>query len=59
MDKFCDFRFKDINLWPSRQVNNFMPKAFEDSYPTTQCIIDATEIFVQAPSNPQAQQSIY
>ena len=36
-----------------------MPKAFEDSYPTTQCIIDATEIFVQAPSNPQAQQSIY
>ena len=25
-------------------------------YPTTRCIIDATEIFIQTPSNPQAQQ---
>ena len=36
-----------------------MPKAFKDSYPTTHCIIDATEIFIQTPSNPQAQQLIY
>ena len=33
-----------------------MPNAFKDSYPTTRCIIDATEIFIQTPSNPQAQQ---
>ena len=28
-------------------------------YPTTRCIIDATEIFIQTPSNPQAQQITY
>ena len=57
---FLYFKFKDVNLWPSRQqVNNFMPKAFKDSYPTTRCIIDATEIFIQSPSNPQAQQLTY
>ena len=33
-----------------------MPQAFKDIYPTTRCIIDATEIFIQTPSNPQAQQ---
>ena len=33
-----------------------MPKSFKESYPTTRCIIDATEIFTQMPSNPAAQQ---
>ena len=51
------FKFKEINLWPSRQlVNDFMPQSFKENYLTTRCIIDATEIFIQAPSNPQAQQ---
>ena len=49
----------DINLWPSREhINEFMPKVFKNSYPTTWCIIDATEIFIQIPSN-QAQQITY
>ena len=57
---FLYFKFKDINLWPSReQINEFMPKVFKNSYPTTRCIIDATEIFIQTPSNPQAQQITY
>ena len=51
------FKFKDINMWPSKQqVLHFMPKVFKENYPTTRCIIDATEIFIQSPSNPQAQQ---
>ena len=54
---FLYFTFKDLNLWPSRQqITKFMPKVFKDSYPLTRCIIDATEIFIQTPSNPQAQQ---
>ena len=54
---FLYFKFRDISLWPSRQqVNDYMPPAFKESYPTTRCIIDATEIFIQMPSNPQAQQ---
>ena len=54
---FLYFKFKDINIWPSKQqILHFMPKVFKENYPTTRCIIDATEIFIQSPSNPQAQQ---
>ena len=54
---FIYYKFKDISLWPSKQqVNHFMPQLFKEFYPTTRCIIDATELFIQTPSNPQAQQ---
>jgi len=33
-----------------------MPLCFQDLYPSTRCIIDATEIFIQKPENPSAQQ---
>ena len=57
---FLYFKFKEINLWPSRhQVNKYMPESFKNAYPTTRCIIDATEIFIQSPSNPQAQQRTF
>ena len=43
-------------IWPSRrQINHFIPQMFKEFYPTTR-IIDATEIFIQSPSNPIAQQ---
>ena len=52
---FLYYSFKEINIWPSRQqIDDFMPQAFKDIYPTTRCIVDATEIFIQTPSNPQA-----
>ena len=51
---FLYIRFKEMPLWPSKQqVNHFMPRIFKEFYPTTCCIIDATEIFIQSPSNPQ------
>ena len=54
---FLYFKFKDIPIWPSKgQVNHFMPPLFKEFYPSTRCIIDATELFIQTPSNPQAQQ---
>ena len=54
---FLYFKFKDIPIWPSKhQVNHFMPPLFKEFYPSTRCIIDATELFIQSPSNPQAQQ---
>jgi hypothetical protein len=50
-------KFKEVNIWPSRaQVLHFMPQSFKEFYPTTRCIIDATEIFIQSPSDPVAQQ---
>ena len=33
-----------------------MPLVFQDLYPSTRCIIDATEVFIQKPQNPSAQQ---
>jgi len=54
---FMFFKFKDIPIWLSRQsVDYHMPDCFQSLYPTTRCIIDATEIYMQMPSNPTAQQ---
>lgn len=50
-------KFKEVPIWPSREaINEFMPITFRMLYPKTRCIIDATEIFIQMPSNPAAQQ---
>ena len=50
-------KFKEVPIWPSRErVNILMPRCFRESYPSTRCIIDATEVFIQQPSSPVAQQ---
>ena len=36
-----------------------MPQCFKENYPSTRCIIDATEIFIQQPSSPAAQQMTF
>lgn len=33
-----------------------MPACFKEKYSTTRCVIDATEIFIEQPSSPVAQQ---
>ena len=54
---FLYSKFKGISLWPSKQrVNHFMPQLLKEFYPTTRCIIDATELFIRIPSDPQAEQ---
>ena len=54
---FLFVKFKEVPIWPSREVvNEFMPITFRTLYPKTRCIIDAIEIFTQMPSNPTAQQ---
>ena len=53
----CYSTFKELPIWPSRNVvDSNMPLAFKNLYPSTRCIIDATEIFIQKPQNPSAQQ---
>ena len=50
-------KFSEVSIWPSRQqIHYFMPAAFESHYPTTRVIIDATEIYIQRPSDPESQQ---
>lgn len=54
---FIYFKFKEVPLWPTREaIDQFMPTCFRSMYPTTRCIIDATEIFIEMPANPSAQQ---
>ena len=49
--------FSKVPLWPNQQtIDKYMPASFRALYPTTRCIIDATEIFMQMLSNPTAQQ---
>lgn len=54
---FLYFKFKDLNIWPTKeQIQMHLPKQFKEKYPTTRCVIDATEVYIQMPSNPTAQQ---
>ena len=53
----CYCKFKEVPIWPSRSIIDCnMPLIFQDLYPSTRCIIDATEVFIQKPQNPSAQQ---
>ena len=52
---FMYYKFKEV--WPSREtIDEYMPTCFRGMYPTTRCIVDATEIFIDMPANPSAQQ---
>ena len=46
------FCLGSIPIWRSKdQVISSMPACFKDTYPSTRCIIDCTEIFVQVPTS--------
>ena len=50
-------KISEVPIWPSRpQVHLLMPPAFKNYYPNTRVILDATEIFIQRPSDPNSQQ---
>jgi len=54
---FMFYKFKEVPLWPSRDViDAHVPSCFRSMYPTTRCVIDATELFIEMPNNPSAQQ---
>ena len=55
--KFIFFRFKELDVFPSREIVQLhLPECFRKKYSTTTLIIDATEIYVEKPNNPEAQQ---
>ena len=57
---FMYFSLGSIPIWPSRKVvNDTMPQSFKDTYPTTRCIIDCTELFCQRPSSLSSQSHMY
>ena len=43
---------------PLQAVNATMPALFKSAYPNTRVIVGATEIFIEQPSSPEAQQTL-
>ena len=55
--KFMYYRFKELEVFPDRQIVELhKPACFKNKYKGTTVIIDATEIYIEKPSNPEAQQ---
>ncbi|CAN7944093.1 unnamed protein product [Ixodes hexagonus] len=49
-----------VNYWPSRQiVTKYMPECFKEVYPSTQVILDCTEVFIEMPSDFRVQSDTY
>ena len=41
-----------LPVWPSSEsIQRYMPVMFKEAYPTTFCIVDATEIFCELPAS--------
>ena len=57
---FMHIQFQQIPLWPPREfVHSHIPALFKEKYPSTQVIIDATEVFIQQPSLPELQRRTF
>ena len=55
--KFMYYRFKELDIFPDRGIINLhKPECFKDKYKGTTVIIDVTELNIETPSNPEAQQ---
>ncbi|XP_034243492.1 uncharacterized protein LOC117646561 [Thrips palmi] len=49
-----------LEIWPSRElVDFFMPEGFRKYYPSTRVIVDCTEVPINKPKNPAAQQAVF
>ena len=57
---FLYHHLKEIDWMPSvKQVEGTLPSAFREKYPTTYCIIDGSEIFMETPSDLHMQSSTW
>jgi len=57
---FMYFSLGAIPIWPSKDsVIKTMPKCFKETYPSTRCIIDCTELYCQRPSGLHSQSCMY
>ena len=57
---FCYLRLGSLPIWPTwERVEESMPDCFQQAYPTTYCVIDATEIFCETPSSLPLQSQCY
>ena len=57
---FIYFFLGQISIWPPKSaIQETMPETFKNTYPSTRCIIDCTELFCQPPSSLSSQSHMY
>ena len=57
---FFYFSLDAVTIWLSREaVDSTMPQSFNNTYPSTRCIIHCTELFCQRPSSLSTQRCMY
>ena len=55
--KFRYYWFNELDIFPDRQIiESRKPACLKNKYKGTTVIIDATEMYIEKPSNPEAQQ---
>ena len=58
--RFMSLQWKEINLWPDRDIVHFYaPSDFKRKFPMTRAIFDGTECPIKKPSAPAAQQMTF
>jgi len=58
--KFAADQWGKLEIFPSRDlVDYYMPEGFKKTYPSTRVIVDGTEIPIDKPKNPIAQQATF
>ena len=57
---FCYFFLGANPIWPSSEViDSTIPQSFKNTYPSSHCIMDSTELFCQRPSTLSIQSCMY
>ena len=57
---FLHFRLRALTIWSQRKTTDeFMPKDFKELYPSTRCIVDFTEIFIEMSTSYRSQSATF
>ena len=57
---FFHSNLRPLPIWNQRKtIDEFMPKAFKELYPSTRCIVDCTEIFIEMPTSYRCQSATF
>ena len=57
---FAEVQIKELEIWsPKDVIDAFMPSDFKKKFPTTRCILDATEIPIEKPKHVLDQQATW
>ena len=57
---FLFFQLKELDIWPSKKIiEHTMPSDFQQQFPNTRVILDATEVPVEKPKYVSSETSIW